>query len=137
MLKQYLRLRKAKDFALLSQHGRAIYNPLFTLRLRKSGADSRVGFVASKKVFKKAVDRNRVKRRMRAALAGLQGEWPEGFDLLFIIKREVMSVAFAELKEAVRQTFVKIPETMKKPPKKRTPRAKKPSSIVFKQKPSV
>lgn len=133
MLKKDLRLRKAKDFALLSQHGRVVYNPLFTLRLRKNEIDSKVGFVASKKVFKKAVDRNRAKRRMREALRELQSEWPEGFDLLFILKRDVLGAEFSELKAAVMRVFEKIPETMKKPAKKRTPRARKPSSIVFKK----
>ena len=99
---------------------------------RKAEAETKVGFVASKKLFKRATDRNRVKRRLRAALRSLQAEWPRGFDLLFIAKHRVMTEDYEEMKEQIRKTFQKIPEALKQPPRKRQPRAKKKSSIVYK-----
>jgi ribonuclease P protein component len=84
------RLRRAKDFALLSQKGRVVYSPFFALRLRPSEGATKVGFVTSTKVFKTAVKRNRAKRRMREVLRLMKSEWPKYFDLLFILKPEVL-----------------------------------------------
>ncbi|MCR4256116.1 MAG: ribonuclease P protein component, partial [Candidatus Uhrbacteria bacterium] len=94
MLSKPDRLRRAKDFALLSQKGRVIYSPFYALRLRPSQEATKVGFVTSTKVFKTAVKRNRAKRRMREALRLLKAEWPKCVDLLFILKYEVLDATF-------------------------------------------
>lgn len=132
MLEKDKRLRKSRDFALLSQKGRVVYGDLFTLRFRKSEEATKVGFVASTKVFKRATDRNRAKRRLRAALRDLEAEWPKNYDLLFIAKRDVITADYGDIKERVQQSFEKMPEAMKRPPQKRKPRAKKKSSVVYK-----
>jgi len=132
MLEKDKRLRKSRDFALLSQKGRVVYGSLFTLRFRQSEEATKVGFVASTKVFKRAADRNRAKRRLRAALRDLEAEWPKKYDLLFITKRDVITANYSDIKKQVQKSFAKIPEAMKRPPKKRKPRAKKKSSIVYK-----
>lgn len=132
MLEREKRLRKTRDFALLSQKGRVVYGPLFTLRFRKSEEATKVGFVASTKIFKRAADRNRAKRRLRAALRALESEWPKKFDLLFIAKRDVIKADFDDIKKQVVRAFEKMPEVMKRPPKKRKPRAKKKTSVVYK-----
>ncbi len=132
MLEKEKRLRKTRDFALLSQKGRVVYGPFFTLRFRQSEEATKIGFVASTKIFKRAADRNRAKRRMRAALRALEVSWPRNVDLLFIAKREVITVQFEEIKTQVLKAFEKMPEAMKRPPQKRKPRAKKKSSVVYK-----
>ncbi len=132
MLEKDKRLRKSRDFALLSQNGRVVYGPLFTLRFRKAEDATKVGFVASTKIFKRAADRNRAKRRLRAALRALEPEWPKNFDLLFIAKRDVITAEFSDIKKQVKRSFEQMPEVMKRPPQKRKPRAKKKSSVVYK-----
>jgi len=132
MLPKPERLRRAKDFALLSQKGRAVFAPLFTLRLRPSQTATKVGFVASAKIFKTAVERNRGKRRMREALRLLKPEWPKNFDLLFVLKYEVLSADFQALTASVKHTLEKIPEAMTKPPQPRKPKARRKTSVVFK-----
>lgn len=132
MLPKAQRLRRAKDFALLSQKGRVVYSPFFALRLRPSQTPTKVGFVTSTKVFKTAVSRNRAKRRMREVLRLLKNEWPANMDLLFILKMEVLKADFTELQAAVRRSFEKIPEAMTKPPQPRKNiKARKKSSVVF------
>lgn len=132
MLQKDDRLRRARDFALLSQKGRVVYAPFYALRLRPSQGKTKVGFVASKKIFKTAVARNRVKRRLREVLRLLKPEWPTGFDLLFILKAEVLKAEFEALQISVRRSFEKIPETMSKPPTPKKPKARKKSSVVYK-----
>lgn len=132
MLPKNERLRRAKDFALLSQKGRVVYSPFYALRIRSSQTPTKVGFVTSSKVFKTAVARNRGKRRMREVLRLLKSEWPKNMDLLFILKLELLKVDFKELESMVRRSFEKIPEAMQKPPAPRKPKARKKSSVVFK-----
>lgn len=136
MLPKSDRLRRAKDFALLSQKGRVIYSPFYALRLRPSREPTKVGFVTSTKVFKTAVKRNRAKRRMREVLRLLKTEWPKHADLLFILKYDVLHAAFPDLQAAVRRSFEKIPEALSRPP---TPRknikARRKSSVVYKENP--
>jgi ribonuclease P protein component len=132
MLPKNERLRRAKDFALLSQKGRVVYSPFYALRIRASQTPTKVGFVTSSKVFKTAVARNRGKRRMREVLRLLKSDWPKNMDLLFILKFELLKVDFKELETMVRRSFEKIPDAMQKPPAPRKPKARKKSSVVFK-----
>lgn len=132
MLPRPDRLRKMRDFALLSQKGRVVYSPFYALRLRASQGRTKVGFVASAKIFKTAVERNRVKRRMREVLRLLKAEWPVSFDLLFILKREAIDAGFEELGVSVKRSFEKIPEAMTQPPKPKLAKARRKSSVVYK-----
>ncbi len=134
MLKKDLRLRRARDFALLSQRGFVVFGPFFTLRFRKHGAATKIGFVASAKIFKTAVARNRVKRRLREAIRLIQPQWPRGYDLLFIAKPEATRGDFKELQASFLRLFEKMPEAMLRPPKTRAPKAKRKTSVVFREK---
>ena len=133
MLSKSDRLRRARDFALLSQKGRVVFGPLFTLRFRPSQTSTKVGFVTSAKIFKTAVARNRTKRRLREVLRAVQADWPKQMDLLFIAKLEAKEADFQELIGSVRRTFEKIPEAMQQPPRPRKPKARKPTSVVFRK----
>lgn len=134
MLQKPDRLRRAKDFALLSQKGRVIYSPFYALRLRPSQEATKVGFVTSTKVFKTAVKRNRAKRRMREALRLLKAEWPKRVDLLFILKYDVLDATFDGLRSAVRRSFEKVPEALLKPaqPRKHM-KARRKTSVVYRE----
>jgi len=62
------RLRKQKDFDRVYKRGKVIRAPLFLIRMGSAGTDlPRFAVVVSNKVSKKAVDRNRVRRRTHAA----------------------------------------------------------------------
>jgi ribonuclease P protein component len=132
MLPKTHRLRRMRDFALLSQKGRVVYGPFFTLRFRASDAPTRLGFVVSTKIYKRAHDRNRTKRRLREAIRLLQISWPERQDILLIARPEARDAPFEDIKAAVLRAFEKMPEAALKPIPKRRPKAKKKSSVVYK-----
>jgi ribonuclease P protein component len=134
MLPKPQRLRRAKDFALLSQKGRVVFASLFTLRFRQSKEPTKVGFVTSAKVFKTAVKRNRAKRRLREVLRLIQPNWPANMNLLFIAKPQVLDADFEELKKAVLHAFEKIPEALAKPPvPRKNPKARRKTSVVYRE----
>lgn len=132
MLTRDDRLRRMRDFALLSQKGRPVFGPFFTLRFRQSQEKSKIGFVASAKLFKTAVVRNRAKRRMREVLRSAQEVWPVKMDLLFVLKPEVLTAEFTDLQASVRRTFEKIPDALKLPLKPRVMKARRKTSVVYK-----
>lgn len=110
-----------------------MYGSFFTLRFRKSDASTRIGFVVSTKIYKRAHDRNRTKRRLREAVRLLQGSWPAQQDILLIARPEARDAPFEEMKTAILRAFEKMPEAALKPIPKRRPKAKKKSSVVFKE----
>lgn len=131
MLPHVHRLRRMRDFALLSQRGRVVYERFFTLRIRASKEPTKIGFVITTKIFKRANKRNRIKRRLREVLRLNQTSWPKNMDLLFIAKPEALKAPFEDLTAAVLHAFTKIPEALTKPVSRRPPKAKRKTSVVF------
>lgn len=138
MLPAPQRLKKTKDFALMATKGRSIFGPLATLRVRldnppksplnkggvEGGSQSKIGFIVSTKIFKRAVKRNLAKRRFRSAVHELLSIVPPGYQLLFILKPETLTEDYQTIKQEVTRMLGKIPETMSKPIKI-SPRAKR------------
>lgn len=128
MLPSTQRLKKTKDFALMATKGRSIFGPLATLRVRLDSKvpkdqPSKIGFIVSTKVFKRAVKRNLAKRRFRSAMRELLPIIPPGYHLLFILKPETLTEDYETIKQEITRLVGKIPETMSKP-LKLSPRAK-------------
>ena len=90
-------LKRHKEFRYTYARGRSHSTPLFTLVYAKSRNETvRVGFSVSKRVGN-AVQRNRAKRRMRAALTPMIGEISGGWNVVFIARPEVLDAPFAEI----------------------------------------
>ena len=99
------RLLKHSDFQRVYEDGRRQFTgnmTVFYLRResREAGTGPRVGFTAGK-VLGGAVERNRIKRRMREAV---RRSWPacEGpVDVVFNPRKSVLTLPFAELANEV------------------------------------
>lgn len=116
MLPQKHRLRHEKDFARLSVKGRPLYGPFCVLRAWKSGSNpSKIGFVASGKIFKTAVLRNRLRRRLREAFRPLLPTVPPGYDMTFVARPELLKADFKEIQASLVHLIAKLPEEMAKP----------------------
>ena len=60
------RLLKSEQYRIVLRQGKKLFNPLFLLFiLPNNQMQSRLGITVSKKVSKRAVDRNRIKRQVR------------------------------------------------------------------------
>ncbi len=125
MLPKSKRLSKKKDFAKLGVHGRSSYGPHMTMRVCKVRFDEpRVAFITSTKVMKKAVDRNRAKRRMREIIRRLWEDIPKNVYLVFVLQATVKDIPNDDLVTEVRHLLEKVPLTLLKPARL-SPRARK------------
>jgi ribonuclease P protein component len=108
------RLHKHADYQRVYQASRKQFSTSMTYFVAAqpadgAGAGPRIGITAGK-VLGKAVERNRIKRRMRAAIAGNLDALHAAVDVVLHPKRSVLTAEWAALRNEVRRIFVKIDE---------------------------
>ena len=100
------RLRNDKDIKTLFARGKSVFDLSLGIKFRKNNlASSRFAVVVGTKVSKRAVDRNRLKRRVRGIVEKHLVEIQPGFDVMFLVKKECMKKTTAELEVQVLQMF--------------------------------
>lgn len=92
------KLRKPYEFDAVLQEGRRAAGGSFVayVRLRGDGGLPRVGYSVSRR-FGGAVERNRAKRRARAAWARVGGMVLAGVDVVLVPRRRILSSRFEDL----------------------------------------
>jgi ribonuclease P protein component len=92
------RLKSRRDFLAAAQGSRAARRA-FVLEARGRGDDGppRFGFTVSKRVAKKAVERNRIRRRLKEAVRLTAENAEAGRDYVLIGRRAALSEPFADL----------------------------------------
>jgi len=108
MLPKENRLKKEKEFEAVFKGGRTIKGSNIFLKYLANGTDkTKVGFVVSKKVSKLAVERNKVKRRMREIVRLKKKEIKEGLSIILIALPSVNNVEYGEIKKDIENLFNK------------------------------
>jgi ribonuclease P protein component len=113
------RLHKHADYQRVYQASRKQFSTSMTYfvaaqPVESAGIGPRVGITAGK-ILGKAVERNRIKRRMRAAIVGNLDVLHCGVDVVLHPKRVVLTAEWTALRNEVRRIFVKIEETHGRP----------------------
>ena len=94
-------LRHKADFDALGRQGAARSSRLLVLRsLRTEGRETRVG-LSTPRSLGGAVQRNRVRRRLRELIRERHRSIGPGWDLLLIARPEAATASHAELREAL------------------------------------
>lgn len=114
-------LRGDREFRKVRSHGVPVRDPLFTLRVTeyrpRHGETWRpraiIGLVVSKKTLKRAVDRNRARRRVREALRTLPGGLPPCRAIL-LPNPAVLTVPFEQLQAALVRALSRAPGRVKR-----------------------
>ena len=102
MLPKKYRLKKKNDFARVMQGRGVAVSGCLILRFRDNQLEtSRAGFICSKKVAKKAVERNKIKRRLREIVRALWLNVKPGYDLVFLALPSITDKEFREIQAAV------------------------------------
>lgn len=104
MLKRQLRLASFKRV----DGEKSIASPLFILRFLKNGEGNlKFGFVVSKKIDKRAVVRNRVKRNLSKSIEDMLETISPGYSFIFIARKEVLEKSQQEIAMAIKEFFLK------------------------------
>lgn len=104
-VKNYFDFKKAYD------NGKSYGNRNLVLYIRKNNFDyTRVGFTVSKKIGN-AVVRNKIKRQMREIFREFEPCIKEGYDLIFITRKNVPDISFQDLRSAFKH-IIKISKMM-------------------------
>lgn len=101
------RLLKHGDFQAVYQGGRKQFSGNLALffRDRNDQAGPRVGFAVGK-LLGGAVERNRIRRRVRAAVQRSLGELSRPVDVVLHPRKSVLDIEFGRLDQEIKQLFV-------------------------------
>jgi len=103
------RLLKHADFQMVYKQGRKHFSGNMTAfyRENENTAGPRVGFTVGK-VLGGAVDRNRIRRRMRAAVRHHLRELARPLDLVLHPRKSVLTLNFAQRDAEIMQVFAAV-----------------------------
>lgn len=108
MLPRENRLKRKNDFDKVVQGGSYVSERFLILKFQSNGLNlTRAGFVVSRKVSRKAVLRNKIKRRLREALRGELSRLKNGFDLVFFAKSAIEEKEFSDIQSVVKRLLQK------------------------------
>ncbi len=110
MLAKKFRFHKQNDVRRVYRDGKSARSKNISLKFLKQRdtSDSRVAVVVSKKIDKKAVTRNRIRRRVYEII---RKTWPsthQGYDLVFTVhERSVATMKHEELETEIEKLLTK------------------------------
>jgi ribonuclease P protein component len=108
VLKKINRIGNKKDFLEIKNKGKMIYSPIFgLLTLKKEDKEKKFGFIISKKISKRAVDRNKIKRYLSEGVRKSLENIEEGTRGVFLVKREILNKKLEEVVVEVEKVFKK------------------------------
>jgi ribonuclease P protein component len=107
MLPKNSRLKKTKEIRNVLRNGRSFKERFLILKTTRGGAESRFGFVVPVKVSKKAVVRNKIKRRLRAIVAQNKKAIKKGRDSLLMALPGTEKETFSDLKQSLEKLLKK------------------------------
>jgi ribonuclease P protein component len=112
-----IRLRKHADYQRVYQASRKHFSAsmtyFFRLREDEGVTGPRVGLTAGR-VLGKAVERNRIKRRMREAVRRHIGLLSSSVDVVLHPRRTVLAINFSELEAEIERVFIAIGKALNK-----------------------
>lgn len=109
MLPKKFRLKKRTAFTATYRTGKTFHKDGITLfcgRENKTDNETRIGFVVSKKIHKRAVKRNRIKRLMRESMRLIiknEGIRNKYMSLVFVASQKLLNMNFAEVDSAIQK----------------------------------
>jgi ribonuclease P protein component len=108
VLKRENRIRLKKEFLEVKEKGRVLYSPLFGwLTYKENDDQKKFGFIVSKKISKKAVDRNRIRRILSQIVQKNLDKFENGTRLIFLTKQEILGKKMIEVEKEVNK-FLKL-----------------------------
>ncbi len=102
------RLKKRNDFSAVLEKGRTAYSDIVVMRFLENNLnETRFGFIVSKKISKKSVTRNKIKRRLREQVRIRILKIKKGLDIVIIAKRKIIEKDSKEIGNILEDIFLK------------------------------
>ncbi len=109
MLPKKYRLSKNKEFDFVFKNGKSSYGKLLGVKIAKNNLLlSRFGILVGSKVDKRAVVRNKIKRRLRAIIYENLNKIKKGYDCVIITLPLIKEVSYQEIKRDLENNFRKL-----------------------------
>ena len=100
MLSREYKLKKDNDFKKAFEKGKFYRNDFIKIRFLKNNlGTTRFGIVISSKISKKAVSRNRVRRRLEEIIRIRLDQIRSGFDIVVLFEPEVIGKNYKQVEE--------------------------------------
>lgn len=102
MLKRINRIVNRSDFLEIKEKGKIFFGPLFNvivMKIPKTG--KRFAFVVSKRISKKAVTRNRIRRLLSVGIKQHLDEFQDDVSMIFLTKQQIVGVGLKRIEEEV------------------------------------
>ncbi len=71
----------------------------------KEQKNSHISFVAPKKQFKKAIERNNIKRKCFGVIKNLYSTIPSSLNIIFFLKKEILELNYRNLKKEIKESL--------------------------------
>jgi ribonuclease P protein component len=118
VLKKINRISSKKEFAEVKNKGEMKATELFSVIYlnpsrsttespldRGDSKERKFGAIISKKISKKAVDRNQIRRRLMEAVRLNRDMFPEGFRGIFLVKKNILDKSEMEIEACLKKLF--------------------------------
>ncbi len=110
MISSIFRFHGHNSLRYVYANGKAVRSNMFTIKWTKNShrKNARVSVVVSKKIFKKAVSRNRIRRRVYEYVRTNLEKLNDNYDIVVIVtSQDPKTVESAELFKELDQLFIK------------------------------
>jgi len=101
------RLPLRTELRRIKKEGKIIQGKFFSLLLAKCHQPSRFAFIVSKKIHKRAVKRNRIRRLLAESVRSFLTNIKPDFDIVFLTKKAIVDQGFDQIKNEVEKIFKK------------------------------
>jgi ribonuclease P protein component len=109
MLKKENRLTKNNDFDNVFKRGRSAYFDILGVKAVPNSLNTNhFGIIVSNKVSKKAVERNKIKRQIRAIIENELFLLNVGYDIVIIVFKPILAKNYEEIKAVLWFNFRKL-----------------------------
>lgn len=105
MLKKINRISKKSEFEEIKSKGEMGVADLFSIVWMNKNEGKAFGTIISKKISKKAVDRNQIRRRLMEAVRLNMNIFPQGFRGIFLVKKNILDKSETEIEECLKKLF--------------------------------
>ncbi len=108
MLARENRIKKKKDFERVLKKGKGFKEDFLVLKFISNNLrQSRFGIIISRKISKKAVIRNKIKRRLKALFRFKLAKTKRGIDIVLVVLPGCESKNFWEMERTINKLFRK------------------------------